>query len=288
MKLQNEYLSIEIAEHGAELIRILDKKTNEERLWNADPAYWKRSAPVLFPNVGKVYGGVMHTDRGDFSLGQHGFARDMEFKCVSRDEKSAVYELSADENSLTKYPYNFVLRIGYELKDHDIIINWHVENRGEGEMPFTIGGHPAFVFEKDDKSKDGHYVYIPGLKQLTFKLLDPEYGCALKEEKTIILEDGYLPLNEELFANDALICDGNQINEAWLCGKDKKPIIGVRAEGFPNFGIWSVKDAPFVCLEPWQGRCDDVGFTGLYGEKPNSIVLKQNEVFDLMHSIVTA
>ena len=36
----------------------------------------------------------------------------------------------------------------------------------------------------------------------------------------------------------------------------------------PLFGIWSPagKQAPFICLEPWYGRSDAVGFTGTLEE----------------------
>ena len=62
MKLENEVLCVEIAEHGAEMTRILNKKTGEEVLWEADAKYWKRHAPVLFPNVGKTYKNTVKID----------------------------------------------------------------------------------------------------------------------------------------------------------------------------------------------------------------------------------
>ena len=53
--IENEELRVMISDHGAELSGIFDKKNNREVLWNADPKYWKRHAPVLFPNVGRLY-----------------------------------------------------------------------------------------------------------------------------------------------------------------------------------------------------------------------------------------
>ena len=47
--LENEKLKVAIQEKGAELTSIVKKETQTEYLWNADPAYWKRHAPVLFP-----------------------------------------------------------------------------------------------------------------------------------------------------------------------------------------------------------------------------------------------
>ena len=56
--LENEKLK------GAELTSIVKKETQTEYLWNADPAYWKRHAPVLFPIVGAVNGDSYRKEPG--------------------------------------------------------------------------------------------------------------------------------------------------------------------------------------------------------------------------------
>ena len=53
--IENSFLKISVSDHGAELTGIYDKTNDREILWQADPAYWKRHAPVLFPNVGRNY-----------------------------------------------------------------------------------------------------------------------------------------------------------------------------------------------------------------------------------------
>ena len=55
IKMENDVLSVEIAEHGAELTKLYNKKTGTDLLWDAEPKFWKRHSPVLFPNVGKTY-----------------------------------------------------------------------------------------------------------------------------------------------------------------------------------------------------------------------------------------
>ena len=102
------------------------------------------------------------------------------------------------------------------------------------------------------------------------------------------LEDGFCALNEEMFEHDALIFDGGQFDEVWLCHKGGEPYVGMKCKGFPNFGIWSVKDAPFVCLEPWMGRCDDVGFDKELSEKPYINKVKPGENFEQSYEILTA
>ena len=57
--IENGKLSVTIAAHGAELSSIYDKENGRELVWQADPTFWNRHAPVLFPNVGKYYGGYL-------------------------------------------------------------------------------------------------------------------------------------------------------------------------------------------------------------------------------------
>ena len=81
--IENSRLRAGFELHGAELVSLVDKKNNQELIWQADPTYWKRHAPVLFPFVGKVNGGEYRYDGKTYHMGQHGFARDMEFTLES-------------------------------------------------------------------------------------------------------------------------------------------------------------------------------------------------------------
>ena len=77
-ELSNDKISIQIADHGAELISICANET--EYLWQADPQFWGRHSPVLFPIVGRVWNNTYRHEGKTYSLGQHGFARDMDFQ----------------------------------------------------------------------------------------------------------------------------------------------------------------------------------------------------------------
>ena len=76
MKLENACLCVEIAEKGAELTRIFNKKTGAEILWNGNPEFWNRHSPILFPNVGKTHGNTVLIKGTQYPTSQHGFARD--------------------------------------------------------------------------------------------------------------------------------------------------------------------------------------------------------------------
>lgn len=287
MKLENQRLCVEISEMGAEVTRIYDKKQDVELLWEADPMYWKRHSPVLFPNVGKTYRNTVLINGTHYPTSQHGFARDSVFKCICKKDDTASFLLASSDETKEVYPFDFELLISYTLQGNGLRVEWEVRNPGEETMYFTIGGHPAFRFAGKDEKKADYILKFPGKDSLEYLLIDPaEAAVDPSDVHTINLADGCCPVAEKMFENDALIFDDGQIEEVWLCHKDGTPYVGMKCEGFPNFGIWSVKDAPFVCLEPWMGRADDVGFDKELSQKANVNKAEPGESFKQDYTIL--
>lgn len=289
VKLENEFLCVEIAEMGAEVTRIYDKIEDNEILWEGNPVYWKRHSPVLFPNVGKTYKNRVLINGTQYPTSQHGFARDNVFTCIEAANEKASFMFRSSEETKEVYPFDFELHINYKLNKKELTVEWQVKNCGDETMYFTIGGHPAFRFAKPEETKADYVLKVPGKEKLEYVLIDISCGCAnVDEVHTLQLSEETYPLSDELFAKDALVVDNGQIEEAWLCHKDGTPYVGVRSAGFPNYGIWSVEGAPFVCLEPWMGRCDNVGFNAELSEKPNVNKVEAGEKFTKDYTIVVA
>lgn len=289
VKLENEFLCVEIAEMGAEVTRIYDKTEDNEILWEGNPVYWKRHSPVLFPNVGKTYKNRVLINGTQYPTSQHGFARDNVFTCIEAAKERASFMFRSSEETKEVYPFDFELHINYKLNKKELTVEWQVKNCGDETMYFTIGGHPAFRFAKPEETKADYVLKVPGKEKLEYVLIDISCGCANVDEiHTLQLSEETYPLSDELFANDALVVDNGQIEEAWLCHKDGTPYVGVRSEGFPNYGIWSVEGAPFVCLEPWMGRCDNAGFNAELSDKPNVNKVEAGEKFIKDYTIVVA
>lgn len=289
VKLENEFLCVEIAEMGAEVTRIYDKTEDNEILWEGNPVYWKRHSPVLFPNVGKTYKNRVLINGTQYPTSQHGFARDNVFTCIEAANEKASFMFRSSEETKEVYPFDFELHINYKLNKKELTVEWQVKNCGDETMYFTIGGHPAFRFAKPEETKADYVLKVPGKEKLEYVLIDISCGCAnVDEVHTLQLNEETYPLSDELFAKDALVVDNGQIEEAWLCHKDGTPYVGVRSAGFPNYGIWSVEGAPFVCLEPWMGRCDNVGFNAELSEKPNVNKVEAGEKFIKDYTIVVA
>lgn len=288
MILENRELRIEIAEHGAELTSIFDRRSSAELLWNGDAKFWKRRSPILFPYVGKTWQGTVLIDGKHYFPCAHGFARDRDFICEFSDDKTAVFLLRSDDDTRKMYPFDFELRISYRLTGSNLCVGWNVRNLSQSEMPFTIGGHPAFCFAGPDDKKDDYYLKFilrDSKDELVCSLLDLATGTVTGAFETVPLSNGCLPLCESLFSGDTLIMDGGQVQGVDLYYKDGTHRVGVRCDGFPNFGVWSMPNAPFVCLEPWMGRCDDSGYDRELREKPNINLLAPGETFRASYTI---
>lgn len=262
--LSNDKVTIQVSNHGAELISI--HANGEEYLWQADPKFWKRSSPVLFPIVGRVWDNHYRHNGITYELSQHGFARDSMFQLTYEEDNALIYTMESSEETLKKYPFPFILQIGYRLKDNRIEVMWSVENTGDETMYFQIGGHPAF-FYRDFKMSQETYAYLKmGTKQETLEYISPvNKGCVNGEVRKLELEDGWMPINGQTFGCDTYIFENNQLNKITLADREKKPYLSIEFKT-PIVAVWSPSqsfpDVPFICLEPWYGRCDKVDFYG--------------------------
>lgn len=284
--LENDDLKVTINHFGAELSSIVKKEGNTEYMWNADERFWKRSAPVLFPFVGSLknkeflYGGKA------YPMGQHGFARDMEFSLVSNDGEQAWFSLSSDETTYEKYPFAFTLEIGYQLTDSTLKVIWKVVNEDEKQMYFSIGGHPAFMCPLNDEGKQTDYfIAFDTDHDLTYSKLS-ENGLVYKKDNLLATNGGNMQVTEHLFDEDALVVEGNQAHKVSLCKPDGGAYLTVSFDA-PLFGLWSPakKGAPFICIEPWYGRCDSEDFTGTLEEREYGHSLKAHETFETAFEI---
>lgn len=285
-ELSNNEIMIRVSSFGAELKSLKDRKTGKEYLWDANPDYWKRTSPVLFPIVGSLQDGSYSFEGKTYAMSQHGFARDMEFALVKKTAEELVFALEDTAETREKYPFAFRLEIGYHLEDRNVIVSWKVLNKQDGRMYFSIGGHPAFLCPIQDGEKQSDYkIHFEKADKITAGILN-DHGTLSKEEKTYPLENGYLDIGAHLFDEDALIVEHHQAQKVSLCDPAGKAYLTVSFTA-PLFGIWSPakKNAPFVCIEPWYGRCDREGFAGELPEREYGNCLAGREQFEQQYTI---
>lgn len=282
--LKNAYLCAQIDTHGAELRSLKDNK-NTEYMWSGDAAYWGRVSPVLFPFVGKANGLRYRIQGREYPMTQHGFARDRAFSLVSQTETELWFALDSDAETLEKYPYPFRLELGYRLENDTLRVLWRVKNPSDSMLPFSIGGHPAFVCPLDaDSSQTSYFLHFDADMLRATQL--SEGGLATSKQMQFDLADGYLSLDAHLFDRDALVIEHDQCHEVSLCLPNKKPYLTVTFDA-PLFGVWSPpgKHAPFVCIEPWYGRCDAEDFSGELSEREWSNNLPAGGTFEASYCI---
>ena len=199
------------------------------------------------------------------------------------------YQLVSDEETGKYYPFEFVLWITYELQEKQIIVTWEVENRSGKVMSFTIGGHPGFRFEKEGEQKEDYELYFPENTEFTATAVDLVNGTGKPDQKyQVKLTDHTLVLSDQLFDVDTLVADDAQIREVWLRKKATGQLyVGVRCiDEFCSFGIWSLPKGPYVCLEPWAGRCDDEGFCEDISKKPGINQAEPGECWKKQYAIL--
>ena len=297
--LENDRLKVEVSAFGAELHSIFNKSTGFEYLWHGDKSYWARRSPVLFPIVGKVWNGRMKYCGAEYALSQHGFARDCEFAKLDEsqlgrlllkrdgDVQKCGFVLYSNEETKKLYPFDFALYIIYCLIDNYLEVNWIVENRTEGDMYFQIGAHPAFNYRNFDEDAEFQgYMKFDRVGKLSLTTLECG-GYAARERREIEVSPDGIVINKSTFAGDALVFE-KQLNRVTLCDRNGEAYVEVEFDA-PVVGLWSpakIGYAPFMCIEPWYGRCDDSNFDGDYNEKPYINYLKEGESFRSTYKII--
>jgi len=283
MHLENGKLSIDVKSYGAELTSI--KYNGKEFLWEADKKYWGRHSPILFPIVGKLIDNVTYIDDKEYSMGQHGFGRDSEFKEVEKSDNKVTYLLTYSDETLKMYPYKFELYISYELYENKVKVTYKVKNVDDKEMYFSVGGHPAFKWPLVENEKFEDY-YIEFEKNETQKFIKNNSGCLSYEDNLIIENTNRIDLNKSKFDIDTFVFKDLNSNKVSFKSKKSTASVAIEFNGFPYLGIWSKEnEAPFICLEPWCGIADFISHDKNFKTKEGILKLNVGEIFERSYVI---
>lgn len=310
--LENETIRIELDSHGAELKSA--RKGDREYMWCGDPKFWNRTSPVLFPFVGSLKNKEFILEGKAWPMAQHGFARDMEFELLSKKTDELWFCLKDNDDTLAKYPFPFTLRIGYKIQENTLKVIWEVDNPGSGSLPFSIGAHPAFCcplcgeadktgyslsFGKlnntcttnDEDPVNNAETKYKNIKLDAFSTTEPvseihhhgndtETGLSITEDIKIPLQGGLCDITPGFFDRCTYIIEDAQINSIGIVDPKGHEYVDVLFDT-PLVAVWSPegKNAPFICIEPWYGRCDHVGFNGDIWEREHTNILAAGESF---------
>ncbi len=257
-------LSAKVKSLGAELVSF--KNGEYEYIWQGDPAAWSGQNPNLFPNIGAVKAYGARFDGKAYPVLRHGFARRSEFALVEKNDRSVTLELRENPSTLEGYPFPFSLRVTHTLLPDGFSTRYTVSNPGESPLPFCIGGHPAFNCPGDfsswrlvfEKAEDSH-----ALLPLAGGFISPE------NREYVLQSTDTLHLRHEDFDRvDTFIFQGLESKTVSLLNSEGR---GVRMDfaDFPMIAFWTApgKNAPYLCMEPWQGCGALENESGEFSEK---------------------
>lgn len=270
-RLENELLKIEIESKGAELKSVFGKIDKIEYIWPGTEGSFQKSAPNLFPFIGNIKNGeINYPYKGKriiLPMDKHGFVRDMEFELIKEEKDILEFQLKWNELLKSKYPYEFLFKVKYELKENILIQSYIVENIDEEPMFYHVGGHTAFNCEymKEDKFED-YYLKFYDKKCIEYNM-DKGGQFVSSEKINLDLEDPF-KLYKKRFKEHAYVLDEIKNKKISLRKNNSKNGVDIEFDDFPLVTLWSSGDnSKFICLEPWVGTTDFIENSGKVEEK---------------------
>jgi galactose mutarotase-like enzyme len=259
--LENEFIKASFKKFGSELCSLYSKELNKELIWQADPKFWARHSPLLFPIVGKV---KESTSR----MKQHGFARDIEFMVLSENEHDVLFRLKSSTETKLIYPFDFTLDVKYQLLERTLMIKISVSNNSKTSMPFSIGLHPGFNISKDCQ------ILAETLASEVYQLQE---GLLKVTASKSPFKNNSLNIENDTFLNDALIF--KNVSSQKIILKNSDHTIMMSNGHAPYLVFWNKPNASFVCIEPCHGLHDSETFIGSLEDKEGIINLKSEQTF---------
>ena len=284
--IQNRYIQVTAKSLGAELTSIKLKSDNSEYLWQGDSLTWSDHAILQFPIIGNLKDNNYKLKDQLFKMMSHGFARVSNFKKVRQGGVFIVYMLESDAKTREMYPYDFRFYVKYKLMNHNLLVEFTVENKGNDEMYFTLGYHPGFNCPLNPTKGNFDDYYLEFGKQETLTRTYLENNLLSDRKEDIVLKNKCLKLDKKLFKDDALVFE--KINSRCVSLKSAKNTksVTVKMNNAPRLGIWSpAVGGKFVCIEPWFGLADEKNQQVDFNKKKGMIKLISKKEFKTIFEI---
>jgi galactose mutarotase-like enzyme len=281
--LRSSDLSAEVDPLGAQLSTLRDD-AGRDLLWDGNPAIWNGRAPLLFPIVGTLAGGSYRLGSKAYQLSRHGFARGKRFAIRDANSSAATFRLSSDATSYRVYPFHFELDIRFALDGPTLFVTTCLRNAGDEDMPASFGYHPAFRWPLPyGRARTSHFIEFASDEPAPIRRLDAD-GLLTPEDHPTPISQRCLSLEDSLFQNDVIILDEIR-SRSVTYGADEGPRLRVSFPDSPYLGLWTKPRANFICIEPWHGVADPVGFSGDFRAKPGVFMVAPGAMLPIQMAI---
>ena len=271
-----------IDEKGAEM-RAFRTPEGRDCLWSGDAAVWKGVAPVLFPAIGALKNKQVTIGGQAYAVPRHGFVRDMQFAVTEQGEDFVTLALHETPETRQVFPFAFALSVTHRFADNGFETRFTVENHSSREMPFLLGGHPGFACPMQPGEAFEDYVvrFQKPEKGETVLCTTASHLLGGTEKVNLGADQRTLPLNHADFDRlDTFIFAGLNSRSVDLVHKDTGK--GLRLSfDMDVLAIWTKPgaNAPYVCLEPWQGLPAYENETGRFEDKPYHVALSVGRAY---------
>ena len=265
---ENSKFTLAVKEMGAELNSLKSKETGIEYIWNGNTDIWYGQSPILFPIIGRLLDDKYTLNGKEYSMDKHGIVRKKPFTLVEKTEDSLTFVQTDDDESITKYPYKFELKVKFQLTEKGLRVTHTVKNNNDSVMYYSFGAHPAFNCQIGD--------YLEFNKDTSLETERIDHESILIDEKFPVEMDGNkVVLTKDLFVDDALILSSFDSDSISIKSNSHDRIIKFDFDS-PFLGIWAKPNAPYVCLEPWWGVNDSYNKVSDFSEKRGIMTLEPN------------
>lgn len=271
VSLRNASGTANISTHGAELRSWTVE--GREMIWPGDAASWPKSAPILFPVVGRSAGGQVAIAGDIYPMPIHGFANAADFAIDSLSASEATLTLQATEATRRHYPFAFRLSVTYALEPDALTARLRVTNEDTRPMPYAAGLHPGFGWAS--RALGGGAIRFGEGETPLVPVITPE-GLFSSDRRAIAMDGRTMALTPPNLGNEAVcFLDANSQALTFLPGDGTA--LDVSHEGFAHFAFWTKTGAAFLCIESWTGHGDAPDGGGELAERPSTIVLAAGE-----------
>lgn len=259
--LENDCLRVAVDDHGAQIVSIIEKSNGVEYLWQGDPQFWSGQAPLLFPICGRLIEGRFTYRGKSYEMNLHGFIRNVDLTVEAENETGITLSYRDNELTRAQYPFAFLYTVTYTLVGNTIRHTFHVTNTGNDILPFGIGGHPGFNVPLAEGTTFTDYYIEFSEKTPVRKLILTDTCFMTDKTEPFPLEGGTIyRLHHDMFDHDAIFLT-DMAHSVTLKSDKTSRAVTVSYTNMPYLGLWHAprKEAPYLCIEPWNGLPADDG-----------------------------
>lgn len=260
--IQNDRFTATINEVGAELTHLVDQASHRDLIWNND--LWPKHAPVLFPAIGRSNEDSYLIDGQRYEMPQHGFVSGETFMIVDQTPTAVTLSLTANAATRVYYPFDFELQVTFTLVATGLYLTFSVQNHGQQDLSYSLGSHPAFnvPFEAGEAFTDYELVLDPAPTDLQqFEIVKTPNPYRGGKELPVTTDKGVIKLNYPMFDAGLIILKAPNLAHLTLQSTKSKHSISLNLDDFDYVTLWTKEgaQAPFLCLEPFNGLPDVAG-----------------------------